>query len=155
MSLTGQQKRYLRGLAHHHQAIVQVGHQGVTEGVLKQLSDALEDHELVKVRLAQAVEDRAGAAEELAAGTGSACVQTLGRTAVFYRARKEKPEIVLPGTSAAKAAAKAPDAKAKKKTPAKPNRRNAARPPKESDETPDEPSDDEVDLGDIPEDEGY
>jgi RNA-binding protein len=151
MSLTGQQKRYLRGLAHHHQAIVQVGHQGVTEGVLKQLSAALEDHELVKVRLAQAVDDRAGAAEELASGTGSDCVQTMGRTAVFYRARKEKPEIVLPGTSAAKAAAKAPATKKKKKAPGNSNRRNAARAPRE----PVEESDDAVDLGDIPEDEGF
>ena len=37
MSLTGNQRRYLRSLAHHLTPIVQVGHQGVTEGVVHQL----------------------------------------------------------------------------------------------------------------------
>jgi RNA-binding protein len=96
MSLTGNQRRYLRSLAHHLNPIVQVGHQGVSEGVVRQLAGALEDHELVKVKLGQSVEDRDGAVEALAAGTGSEAVQLLGRTAVFYRQRSKKPEIVLP-----------------------------------------------------------
>jgi RNA-binding protein len=96
MSLTGNQRRYLRSLAHHLNPIVQVGHQGVTEGVVHQLAGALEDHELVKVKLGQSVEDRSGALEALAAGTKSDAVQLLGRTAVFYRQRSKKPEIVLP-----------------------------------------------------------
>lgn len=96
MPLTGNQRRYLRGLAHHRDAIVQVGHQGVTEPVLKALEQALEDHELVKVRLAQAVEDREAAADALVAGSSSECVQTLGRTVLLYRPRAKKPDIVLP-----------------------------------------------------------
>ncbi|MFM2151697.1 MAG: hypothetical protein RL199_132 [Pseudomonadota bacterium] len=96
MSLTGNQRRHLRSLAHHLNPIVQVGHQGVSEGVVRQLAGALEDHELVKVKLGQSVEDRDGAVEALAAGTGSEAVQLLGRTAVFYKQRSKKPEIVLP-----------------------------------------------------------
>ena len=96
MALTGNQRRHLRGLAHHANAIVQVGHQGVTEGVLGQLKQALLDHELVKVRLAQAVEDRRGAASALAEGADADLVQLMGRTVVVYRPHPKKPIIVLP-----------------------------------------------------------
>lgn len=96
MPLTGNQRRYLRGLGHHLDPIVQVGHGGVTEGVVKALNVALHDHELVKVRLAQAVEDRDAAAEQLAAGTGAELVQQLGRTVLLYKPRPEKPTITLP-----------------------------------------------------------
>jgi RNA-binding protein len=96
MSLTGNQRRHLGSLAHHLNPIVQIGHHGVSEAVVRQLDGALEDHELVKVKLGQSVEDRDGAVEALAAGTGSEAVQLLGRTAVFFRQRTKKPEIVLP-----------------------------------------------------------
>jgi len=96
MILTGNQRRHLRALGHHLSPIVQVGHQGVTDGVVAALAQALQDHELVKVRLAQAVEDRPEAAEALATKTDSTCVQVLGRTLLVYRPRPEKPTIELP-----------------------------------------------------------
>lgn len=96
MPLTGQQRRHLRALGHHLNPIVQVGLSGVTEGVIKALDQALKDHELVKVKFSDAVEDRASAGEELARETGSECAQMLGRTMLLYRARKKDPEIVLP-----------------------------------------------------------
>lgn len=96
MPLTGSQKRFLRGLAHHKDAIVQVGHQGATEAVQRAFHLALEDHELVKVRFAQAVDDRDEAATTLAEYAGAELVQQLGRTAVFYRRRKKNPLIELP-----------------------------------------------------------
>jgi len=96
MPLTGNQRRYLRALGHHLSPVVQVGHQGATEGVIGALAQALQDHELVKVKLAQAVEDRPEVAEALATGTGGTCVQVLGRTLLIYLPRPEKPTIKLP-----------------------------------------------------------
>ena len=96
MPLASNQRRHLRALGHHLTPIVQVGHQGVTAGVLAALDQALKDHELVKVRLAQSVDDRPAAAGELAAGTSSECAQILGRTLLLYRRRPEKPKIELP-----------------------------------------------------------
>jgi RNA-binding protein len=121
MALTGQQKRYLRGLAHHRDAIVQVGHQGVTDALLVALDQALEDHELVKVRLAQAVEDRDEAAEALTQGAKAQLVQQMGRTVVLYRRRPKNPKIELPKPGARQAAA----AKAAKKAPKPAPRRPA------------------------------
>lgn len=96
MPLSGNQRRHLRALGHHLQPVVQIGHQGVTAGVLGALDDALETHELVKVRFNQTVDDRSEAVVQLAEGTGSECAQVLGRNALLYRRRKKKPTIVLP-----------------------------------------------------------
>lgn len=96
MPLNGKQKRQLRALGHHLTVVVQVGSDGVTDGVLGAADRALEDHELIKVKIAE--EDREGraeAVETLAAGTGSEVAQTLGRTVLLFRQRKKKPKIIL------------------------------------------------------------
>ncbi len=94
--LTGKQKMHLRGLGHHLDVLVQVGADGVTEGVLHALNEALLDHELVKVRIAAEREARAAAVEQLAHESKAQVAQTLGRTALFFRARAEDSKITLP-----------------------------------------------------------
>ena len=95
--LTGKQRRHLRALGHHLDAVVHVGHEGVTEAVVKQANDQLEAHELIKVKVSEnAPGDRRSSASDLAGKTGAHLAQVLGRTALLYRRRKEKPAIVLP-----------------------------------------------------------
>lgn len=96
MPLSGNQRRFLRALGHHLAPVVQVGQGGVSDGVVGALETALHDHELVKVKFGQAVEDREELAARLATSTGSELAQLLGRTALLYRPHPEKPEIVLP-----------------------------------------------------------
>lgn len=95
--LDGKQRRYLRSLGHHLEPIVQVGWQGVTEAVGKSLDAALRDHELVKVKLAQSIEERDEVAAALAESTHAECVQIIGRVCLIYRPRPKDPTIVLPG----------------------------------------------------------
>jgi RNA-binding protein len=95
--LTGKQRRYLRGLAHHLNAILQIGKLGLTTNVVEQVSLALEAHELVKISILDTCEqDRHSVAEQLAADTTANLVQVLGRTVVLYRPAKATPQIVLP-----------------------------------------------------------
>jgi RNA-binding protein len=97
VSLSGKQRRYLRGLAHNQKAIVQVGKDGITDEVTRALDQALFDHELVKVKLGQnALVDRDQAAAELAERSGSEVAQVLGSTVVLYRRHPEDPRIRLP-----------------------------------------------------------
>lgn len=96
MALTGKQRRQLRALGHHLAVVVQVGSDGVTDGVIHAVAMALEDHELIKVKIAG--EDREGrdaAVEKIAGQTGSEVAQTLGRTALFFKKRKKKSKINL------------------------------------------------------------
>jgi len=96
-ALTGKQRRHLRALGHHLSAVVQVGHGGVTDAVARQAAAQLEAHELIKVKVSEnAPQDRQEAAALLAEKCSAQLAQVLGRTALLYRRRKEKPEIVLP-----------------------------------------------------------
>ena len=96
-SMTGKQRRYVRALGQRLAATLHVGHEGVSEAVVRQADALLEVHELVKVRVGDnAPEDRHATAEDLAQRTGAELAQVLGRTALLYRRRTTDPTIVLP-----------------------------------------------------------
>jgi RNA-binding protein len=99
--LTGKQKSHLRSLAHPLKPVVQIGHQGLTAGVLSALEVALERHELIKVKISGEAEveaDEVGPAIERA--TRSQLAQIIGHTLVLYRRREREPKIVLPRVKA-------------------------------------------------------
>ena len=56
MNLSTKQKQHLKGLAHPLKPVVLLGSNGLTEGVLAEIEQALEHHELIKVKIA--TEDR-------------------------------------------------------------------------------------------------
>lgn len=96
MALNGKQKRQLRALGHHLGVVVQVGAEGVTEGVIGAVNQALKDHELIKVKLADEDRDsRAESIEKLANESASEVAQTLGRTVLLFKQRKKNPKITL------------------------------------------------------------
>ena len=95
--LTSAQNRFLRGQAHGRKALLQVGGKGVTPALVAELDNALEHHELVKVKVAaEDREVRDAMVDELAQRAGAALVQRIGHTAVLYRPSKDKRQIVLP-----------------------------------------------------------
>ncbi len=95
--LTGKQKRYLRSLAHHLDPIFQIGKGGVNDNMVKQINEALEARELIKVSiLKNSLEEPTEAAEAFVQGTGAELVQIIGHTIVLYKESKENKEIELP-----------------------------------------------------------
>ncbi|WP_297987732.1 ribosome assembly RNA-binding protein YhbY [Anoxybacillus sp.] len=95
--LTGKQKRFLRSLAHHLTPIFQVGKSGVNDNMIKQIADALEARELIKVSvLKNCEEEKEVVAEQLAKGAGAEIVQLIGHTIVLYKESREHKQIVLP-----------------------------------------------------------
>jgi RNA-binding protein len=88
--LNGKQKRSLRAKGHHLQVVVQVGSSGVTPGVVGALTQALADHELVKVKVALDREEREAALAQLLEGTGAELAQVLGKTALLFKKRLKK-----------------------------------------------------------------
>jgi RNA-binding protein len=91
--LTGRQRKTLRGLAHGLEPIVQVGHAGVTDGVLRAVDEALLTHELIKVRLHEP-EDKHETADALADGAHAALCGLVGHIVILYRPHPERPKIV-------------------------------------------------------------
>ena len=96
--LTSKQKRHLRGLAHSRKPIVIVGGKGATAALLKELDNALDHHELVKVKLQlEERADRKAVAARLCDASGAELIQLLGRIATLYRHNREAPRIMLDG----------------------------------------------------------
>lgn len=94
--LTSKQRSYLKGLANNTDTIAYIGKEGITEGFLKQLDDALEARELVKISIQKnSILDTKEAANEVAKSTRSEFVQSIGRKFVLYRKSKENPKIEL------------------------------------------------------------
>ncbi len=97
MSLSGKAARRLRALGHDLSAVVSIGKDGITDGVVDAAKAALHTHELIKVRVrTEAPIDRKEAASDLANRTSSSLAQVLGRTFLLYKRHPKKPKIELP-----------------------------------------------------------
>jgi RNA-binding protein len=97
IALSNAQKRYLRGLAHDLKPVVMVGAKGVGDSLLAELDQALELHELVKVKVAaEDREQRDAWIADMVAGSDAALVARIGHVAVLYRRSKDKPLVILP-----------------------------------------------------------
>ncbi|VAW99476.1 hypothetical protein MNBD_GAMMA21-1941 [hydrothermal vent metagenome] len=86
MPLLQKQLKNLRKLAHHQKVIVIVGQHGLTDSVMFEIDNALEIHELLKVRISAGDKtDRNQVIDNIAQQTQSEIVQRIGHIAVFYR----------------------------------------------------------------------
>lgn len=94
--LNSRQRAQLRGLANNLDAIFQVGKGGLNEQLYKQVSEALEARELIKLRVLETspVTSRE-AADAIAKETGSDVVQVIGYRFVLYKESREHKSIVL------------------------------------------------------------
>jgi len=96
MAVNDKQKRYLRGLAHDLKPVVMVGNKGLTESVLAEIDNALNHHELIKVKVSGAEKaQRLDMINTIMNTTKTDLVITVGHVAAFYRPAKE-PTIQLP-----------------------------------------------------------
>lgn len=96
MTLSTKQKQYLKGLAHHLNPVVMLGGNGLTEGVLAEIDNALSHHELIKVKVSGADrETKQLIIDAIVRETQAEAVQTIGHVVVLYRESEEK-KITLP-----------------------------------------------------------
>ncbi|HTM45014.1 MAG TPA: ribosome assembly RNA-binding protein YhbY [Polyangiaceae bacterium] len=104
--LNSKQRASLRARAHTLNPVVQVGHAGVTEAIVRQVDEALKAHELIKVKVSKESPVTLGeATESISDQTRSAAVQQIGRIMVLFRRNPQKPKIGL-STKATTAARK-------------------------------------------------
>ena len=90
MPLAQDQKKRFRQIGHHLKPVVMIADKGLTENVLSELERALEDHELIKVKLAVLDrEDKHALIEAICEESGAEVVQAIGKVALIYRAAKK------------------------------------------------------------------
>ena len=93
--MTSKERAYLRGLANTMDAIFQIGKGGISDNLIKQLSDALEARELIKISVLETAPDAAkDLGNEIAEATNSTLVQVVGNKITLFRARKKDSKIV-------------------------------------------------------------
>ncbi|WP_213990485.1 ribosome assembly RNA-binding protein YhbY [Sodalis sp. dw_96] len=96
MNLNNKQKQHLKGLAHLLKPVVMLGNNGLTEGVLAEIEQAIEHHELIKIKIAAEERDtKKLIADAIVRETGAVCVQIIGSILVLYRPATER-KITLP-----------------------------------------------------------
>jgi RNA-binding protein len=85
IELTNKQISKLKGMGQLLEPVVRVGHAGLSDGFIASLNQALDDHELVKVKFADFKDQKKELAPRLAELTGSRLVMRVGNVAVLYR----------------------------------------------------------------------
>lgn len=99
MTLSADRKKQYRSLGHSLKPVVTIAGNGLSENVMMELDRALEDHELIKVKLVVADRDlRKQVIEEVCQQMRSELVQEIGKVALIYRAAK-KPNAKLSNIS--------------------------------------------------------
>ncbi len=94
--MTSKQRAYLRGLANTIEPIFQVGKSGITDNFIKQVDDALEARELIKLTvLSNAPDDIKSIGNKLSEATNSVFVQAVGSKITLFRKRKKDSKIRL------------------------------------------------------------
>lgn len=85
-ALSIQERKRLRQIGHALNPVVMLGGQGLTENVVEETNRALNDHELIKVKIAgEDREARVAAMNEIAQVTGAEIVQTIGKIVLLYK----------------------------------------------------------------------
>ena len=96
MTLSNKQKQYLKGLAHSLKPVVQLGNNGLTEGVLAEIDGAIKHHELIKVKIpTEDKEEKALIMDAIIRETGATKLQAVGHILVLYKPSDDK-KIELP-----------------------------------------------------------
>ncbi len=91
-NITSKQRSKLKAIAANLSPITQIGKGGITDNLLKTLSDALDAREIIKVSILDTVdEDPRDIAENVAELLEAVPVAVIGRKAIFYRySRRDK-----------------------------------------------------------------
>ncbi len=85
MELTSTQRKALRGQAHHLKPHVFVGQGGLTPNVLASIEQALDAHELIKVRFVAMQAAKGDLVQAISEDRDCACAGTVGHVAIFFR----------------------------------------------------------------------
>ena len=95
MSLSQTELKHLRAIGHKLDPIVTIADKGVSENITAELERALNDHELIKIKLAVSDRDAKNALiDTVCASCNATLIQTVGRVAlILRRAAKPNPKL--------------------------------------------------------------
>ncbi len=98
MKLASNQRKFLEAMANQMDPIVRVGKNGLEAKIISSISEALNSHELIKIKiLDSSPNDADEVAEEAIKATKAILVRIIGRVIILYKPFEDKPKkIELP-----------------------------------------------------------
>ena len=82
-------KKKLRAIGHGLNPVVTIAGNGLSDGVMAELNRALDDHELIKIKVVAERDERADIVKAVGLLPSTTIVQTIGGVALVYRPAKE------------------------------------------------------------------
>jgi len=96
MSLTNKQKQFLKSKAHDLKPVILLGGNGLTEGVVAEIENALNHHELIKIKVpGEDREQKVLIMDAIIRETKAEKIQVIGKILVLFRQTQDK-KIQLP-----------------------------------------------------------
>ncbi len=89
MKLSQKKNKYLRKLGHNLFPVVTVADRGLSESVLNAIEEALDRHELVKVKIRLEREQRETISKAICEKTSAQQIQKIGMVLLIYRPGKK------------------------------------------------------------------
>ena len=83
--LNSRQKKKLRAKAHNLKPLILIGKAGVTDGCIKSIDQAIESHELVKVKFIEHKDDKKNLSSLICKDVGAEIVGSIGHTIMLFR----------------------------------------------------------------------
>ena len=91
MDLTSKQRKILRSKAHHLKPYIIIGKNGLTKSSINSISRLLNQHELIKVKIADN-ENRENIKDKILLKTSSSIVGSIGKIVIIYKESDNKDE---------------------------------------------------------------
>ena len=83
------EKKNLKAIGQTLKPVVTVSHKGLTENIKAEIDRALNDHELIKIKIVNSrQEDRKALTKQICQNQNAECVQSVGHVALIYRPSK-------------------------------------------------------------------
>ncbi len=93
--LNQKERKRLRAIGHHLAPVVTIGDKGLNDNVLAELTRAITDHELIKIRLSAGDrEERRVLLQEITTSLKTEVIQSIGKVALIYK-KADSPDPAL------------------------------------------------------------
>ena len=95
MRISNQQKKHFRAIGHNLRPVITVSHKGLTDSIGNEIDRALNDHELIKIKINTRVrENRKEITSQICEQHNAECIQSIGYISLIYRpSRNTDPKL--------------------------------------------------------------
>ncbi len=90
MSLSNSQKKQFRTIGHGLTPVVTIASKGLTPAVIDEINRALNDHELIKIKVVAEKDSRKALIQDLCEQCAAELIQEIGKVALILRFAKRR-----------------------------------------------------------------